>query len=148
MIQLINFMQLRGTSWLRDLQQFRFVLETLIESQMYRQFTIVVLKFITSVNSGTRRWYSFVHANLCLNLFVISRLIWKGYSEWEIKGCTHRGIHSRSTLHVCFDTFAYYLLFLCYFQSLKLKENGDTNNYFSSFYKIRRKSFSNHQNTN
>ena len=55
------------------------MLETLIASQIFRQFTIqgLGLNFITHVNCEAGWKYSFGHAHLCLNPLVISMLIRK-----------------------------------------------------------------------
>ena len=44
--------------------------------------------------------------------------------------------HARVSLYLCVILIQW---FLCYFEGLKLKENGDTNNYISLFYKRRQK---------
>ena len=54
------------------------MLETFIESQIYNQITIDGLNSITSVTFA-RRLYDFGHANLCLNLLMMSMLIWKKF---------------------------------------------------------------------
>ena len=74
MIQFISFMYLRGNSWLRGLHLFKFVLETLIASLIFRHFTILGLNFITRVNCAARWKYSFGHSNVCLNTLMISML--------------------------------------------------------------------------
>ena len=52
------------------------MLETFIELQIYNQITIDGLNSITSVTFA-KRLYDFGHANLCLNLLMMSMLIWK-----------------------------------------------------------------------
>ena len=56
------------------------MLETFIESQIYNQITIGGLNFITSVNFA-RRLNAFGEANLCLNLLMMSMLIFKCFSS-------------------------------------------------------------------
>ena len=50
------------------------MLETLIASLIFRQFTILGLNSITRVNCAAKWNYTFGHANLCLNSLVISML--------------------------------------------------------------------------
>lgn len=65
MVYLISFMRLRANSWLRD-HLFWFMLGNWIETQIYRQFTILCLNFINRVNCAARRYmqYSWGQANL------------------------------------------------------------------------------------
>ena len=63
-------MHLETDLWVRDFRCFKFMLETLIESQIYNQITIDGIKFIPRINLA-RRSNSLGHANLCLNLLMI-----------------------------------------------------------------------------
>ena len=116
---------------------YDYVLETFIDFQIYRQFTIAGLNFITIVNYAARRQYSFGHANLCLNPLMISILIRKVFEvkrtmDVHIEGSTITTGRPCTCVLIPLSN-------ICDFEGLKLKENGDTNNYLSLFYKRRRK---------
>ena len=152
MNKLISSMRLRDNSWFKKRS-------SLIWIRIISKFKFIVslqswpgLNFLSSVNWAARRWYSFGHANLCLHPLVISMIIRKVFSDHENNGCTctHRCIHNhrRSSMYVCLNTFAKFLrIFLCYFQSLILNWNDETDNYLSLFYKDGEKSFSSNRNT-
>ena len=57
------------------------MLETLIESLIYRQITIAGLNFITSVNCKSGKLNSFFLANLFLNSLVVCLLILKVFAD-------------------------------------------------------------------
>ena len=130
------------------------MLETLIASQIFRQFTILGLglNFITHVNCEARWKYSFGHANLCLNPLVISMLIRKVFQVKRTMD-VHMEVYTITTGRPC-TCVLIPLRNICDFSVISKVKRRYKYHYLSLFYKrIRNKkrikeSCSSYQNTN
>ena len=141
MIQFLSSVRLRGNSLLRDLHLFKFVLETLIASLIFRHFTILGLNFITRVNCAARWKYSFGHSNVCLNTLMISMLNRKVFQVKRTMN-VHMEVYTITTDRPCtcvqipLRNICYSLLFQRFETQLKRRYK---HHYLSVFHKRRRK---------